>query len=67
MLLGLMGSSVVVIPSRDLLQGDPLSPYLYLLCAEGLSALIKKFVHCGSMDGVDVCHCAPAISHLFFL
>lgn len=42
-------------PTRGLRQGDPLSPYLFLLCAEGLLALIKKAVVDGSMKGVFVC------------
>ena len=43
-----------------------MSPYLFLLCAEGLSALIKKSVDRGEMEGITVCRGAPCLSHLFF-
>ena len=44
-----------IIPSRGIHQDDPLSPYLCLLCAEGLLALIKASVASGNMKGVSVC------------
>lgn len=55
-----------IIPSRGIRQGDPLSPYLFLLCAEGLSALIKASVCNGSMEGIAICCGGPKLSHLFF-
>uniref|UniRef100_A0A2N9F380 Reverse transcriptase zinc-binding domain-containing protein n=1 Tax=Fagus sylvatica TaxID=28930 RepID=A0A2N9F380_FAGSY len=34
-----------IIPSQGIQQGDPLSAYMFLLCAEGLSVLFHKAVH----------------------
>lgn len=53
-------------PSRGIRQGDPMSPYLFLACAEGLTALIHHY-NSGFIDrGVRVCKRSPWISHLLF-
>jgi hypothetical protein len=54
------------VPSRGLRQGDPLSPYLFLLCAKGLSGLLLHEEEVGGIDGVRVCRNAPSFSHLLF-
>ncbi|CAH9113824.1 unnamed protein product, partial [Cuscuta epithymum] len=55
-----------IIPSRGLRQGDPLSPYLFILVVEGLSALLRKHESMGCIHGVAVARGAPRISHLLF-
>ncbi|KAK0605809.1 hypothetical protein LWI29_030956 [Acer saccharum] len=52
--------------SRGLRQGDPLSPYLFLLCAEGLSNVINSAVHDSELSGFHCRRSCPNISHLFF-
>lgn len=52
--------------TRGLRQGDPLSPYLFLLVAEGLSSLLKGAKSRGELQGVRVCRNAPVVSHLLF-
>jgi hypothetical protein len=55
-----------IFPGRGLRQGDPLSPYLFILVTEGLTALIKKSVASGNLHGVKICRGAPTVSHLLF-
>ena len=55
-----------IVPSKGLRQEDPISPYLFLLCAEGLSAMLKKEEEEGYIKGVAVSRGALSISHLFF-
>ncbi|KAF5475845.1 hypothetical protein F2P56_007609 [Juglans regia] len=53
-------------PSRGIRQGDPLSPYFFILCAEALSNLIGKAEERGLIHGVPVGRGQLRVSHLFF-
>ncbi|XP_062028350.1 uncharacterized protein LOC133744226 [Rosa rugosa] len=55
-----------VVPTRGLRKGDPLSPYLFLLGAEGLSALLLKKAELGVLLGISICEGAPMVNHLLF-
>jgi hypothetical protein len=54
------------VPTRGIRQGDPLSPYLFLLCAKGLSNCLKHVEEIGGIEGIKVCRGAPSVSHLLF-
>ena len=47
-------------------QGDPLSPYWFLICAEAFLCLLHAAEESGELEGVKVCQDAPSINHLFF-
>ena len=53
-------------PNRGIRQGDPLSPYLFLICAEGLSCTIAKAVANKAIRGINMGRNCPEISHIFF-
>lgn len=53
-------------PGRGIRQGDPLSPYLFLLCSEGLHRLIQKAAERSDIHGVFICRNGPKLIYLFF-
>lgn len=55
-----------IVPTRRLRQGNPLSPYLFILCAEGFSAFIHEAARGQQLNDISICRGSPKITHLFF-
>lgn len=55
-----------IVPGRGLRQGDPLSPYLFLFCVEGLSNALDNAAARGEIHGSRISTSAPEITHLLF-
>ncbi|KAK2654152.1 hypothetical protein Ddye_014008 [Dipteronia dyeriana] len=53
-------------PSRNLRQCDHLSLYLFLICTEGLSSLIRGAQERGEIIRFKSCMSGPTILHIFF-
>lgn len=53
-------------PKRGLHQGDPLSPFLFLICSEGLSSLMRMTLSEEKIKGAKASKGEPQISHLLF-
>ncbi|KAL5734742.1 hypothetical protein ACOSP7_032603 [Xanthoceras sorbifolium] len=53
-------------PGCGIRQGDPISPYIFVLCMEKLSHLIVDSVSKGLWKPIRISRGGPLISHLFF-
>lgn len=55
-----------ILPERVLKQGDPIFPYIFLICTEGFSMLIKKALESDAIHGFKITPNGVPVSHLFF-
>ena len=53
-------------PTRGIRQGDPLSPYLFILCSEVISHLLTNATVVNKLKGMKINSTGPAINHLLF-
>lgn len=55
-----------ILPQKGLRQGDSLSPFLFLLCTEGFSMLIRNGLEHSALHGFRVSPNGRSITHLYF-
>lgn len=56
-----------IISRRGVRQGDPISPYLYILCVEGLSAIIRRNEEVDLIHECIIAREVPTIYYLLFV
>ncbi|KAK3183021.1 hypothetical protein Dsin_030307 [Dipteronia sinensis] len=66
MVINLDFSKPMIVLTGNLSQGDPLSPYLFLICAEGLSRLMFKVEGGKDLAGFQCSRWGAKITRLFF-
>lgn len=61
------GQTVTFKSTGGIRQGDPISPYIFVLCMERLSQLINLTVDCELWKPIKLARNGPHLSHLCFV
>ncbi|XP_041015991.1 uncharacterized protein LOC121258495 [Juglans microcarpa x Juglans regia] len=59
-------TSIPLKPSRGIRQGDPLSPYMFILCSEVLTNALNQSEQKGLISGFPITKGSLSVNHLFF-
>ena len=59
--------SEIIAPSRGLRLGDPLSPYLFIMCANVLSCALIRKEHNNNIKRIRIGQNCLTFTHLFFV
>ncbi|KAL0728180.1 hypothetical protein Bca4012_024273 [Brassica carinata] len=55
-----------ITPERGIRQGDPLSPFIFILCAEALVHVMNRAENRGTIHGMKLTKKCPSVQHLLF-
>lgn len=55
-----------VVPTMGLRQGDPLSPYLFMICSQGLSTILNYYANLSLIHGIRIARGCPPVTHFIF-
>jgi hypothetical protein len=55
-----------IVPKRGIRQGDPLSPYFFIICTEAMSSTLNNSARRGAITGIPISRRGTSINHLLF-